>query len=579
MKLATFGHRLVPALLGVLVVLCALPRIREQPLLVASVGGAALFMGLWHLALARGGSKREIMPNLKPNHYVQLVCHLSIYAWWGSRWPQVGLSAPLIVAEIAFAYLFEMGLAWTRGVPWRSGFGPVPITLSMNLFLWFKDDWFGWQFAMLALAFLSKEFLQWNRDGVRRHIFNPSAFGLSVAALVLIPFNLSHVTWGEEIATTLAYPAHIYIVIFALGLIVQFRFPIILMTMAAVSGCVLFQWLDHRETGNYLFIDTTLPIAVFLGMNFLFTDPMTSPRTTLGKLIFGGAYGALVVFEYRWLQSMGRPAVGDQHPVNVTYFDKLIQVPLLNLAVPALDWLGRKVNLEKFKFDLNIPAVRYGFLAAWVPIFFFGFLPGFTEHPGRSLGFWSDQCEASVGHADYKGDPAKDAFCRNFALFLRDACQAKPEGWEIACNKLGTLYEDGVGVVENETLAASLHDSACDGKYSPACVDLGVMALEGRGMKTEPEAALNLFRAACAADDADGCQNLGALLGRSAGADPARLTEARGYLVRAAHMYTEKCSHGDEDACERIRETEGPAAPPPGTPPAGSAAPASSEQP
>ena len=574
MNLATFGHRLVPALIGVLVALCALPRIHGEPLLLVSLLGAAVVMTLWHLLLARGGSKREIIPNLKPNHYVQLVCHLSIYIYWGAHWPQVGLSAPLIIAELAFAYLFEMGLAWTRGVPWRSGFGPVPITLSMNLFLWFRDEYFGWQFAMLALAFLSKEFLQWNRDGVRRHIFNPSAFGLTVAALILIPFDLSHTTWGEEIATTLAYPPHIYVVIFALGLIVQFRFPIILMTMAAVSGCVFFQWLYVRDTGLYLFIDTTLPIAVFLGMNFLFTDPMTSPRTTLGKLIFGFAYGALVVFEYRWLQTMSRPSMGHDHPENVTYFDKLIQVPLLNLTVPALDWLGRKLSLERFKFDLNIPKVRYGFIAAWIPIFFFGLLPGFADHPGRSLGYWSDRCSDSVGHDDYTGERATDPYCRNFSLFLRDACQAKAESWALACNKLGTLYEDGVGVPRNDVLAARLHNSACDEEYPAACVDLGIMALEGRGMKAAPEAALNLFRAACEADEADGCQNLGALLARSSKSDADMLAESRRFLEKAARMYGEKCAAGDEDACVREHETA-----PPGHAPAPSEQPPPSEEP
>jgi hypothetical protein len=408
MSLADFGHRLVPAFIAFLALLCALPRIHGHPVLLASVGGVAVVMGLWHFLLARSGAKREILPNLKPNHYVQLVCHLSIFIWWGTAWPQVGLSAPLIAAEVAFAYLFEMAFAWTRGKPWRSGFGPIPITLSMNLFLWFKDDWFYWQFAMLAIAFIQKDAFHWTRDGVKRHIFNPSAFALSVAALILIPFDLSYTTWGEEIATTLAYPANIYVVIFALGLIVHFRFPIVLMTMSAVAGCVFFQWLHWRETGNYIFVDATVPIAVFLGMNFLFTDPMTSPRTTLGKLIFGFLYGSLVVFEYKWLSTMGRPAMGDAHAVNVTYFDKLIQVPLLNLMVPALDYVGRKVNLEKFKFDLTIPKVRYGFLAAWIPIFWFGFLPGFVDHPGSHLGFWSDRCADSVGHDDYKGDPKND---------------------------------------------------------------------------------------------------------------------------------------------------------------------------
>jgi hypothetical protein len=562
MSLADFGHRLVPAFIAFLGLLCALPRIHGHPVLLASVGGMAVLMGVWHFVLARSGAKREILPNLKPNHYVQLVCHLSIYIWWGTAWPQVGLSAPLIAAEVAFAYLFEMAFAWTRGKPWRSGFGPIPITLSMNLFLWFKDDWFYWQFAMLALAFIQKDAFHWTRDGIKRHIFNPSAFALSVAALILIPFDLSYTTWGEEIATTLAYPANIYVVIFALGLIVHFRFPIVLMTMSAVAGCVLFQWLHWRETGNHLFVDATVPIAVFLGMNFLFTDPMTSPRTTLGKLLFGFLYGSLVVFEYKWLSTMGRPAMGDSHPVNVTYFDKLIQVPLLNLMVPALDYLGKKVNLERFRFDLTIPQVRYGFLAAWIPIFWFGFLPGFVDHPGKHLGFWSDRCADSVGHDDYKGDPKDDPFCKNFALFLMDGCKARQPGWDHACNTLGTLYEDGVGVQRNDPFATQLHATACDARYAKACTDLGNMALEGRGGPVNAGAAKDFFRQACDAGDADGCQNLGTVLARGAHGNPAVLNEARALLARALMQYEKDCKAGTQDACDRLQEIRAATAPP-----------------
>lgn len=558
MTLAQFGHRLVPAFLGFLLLICALPRVHGHPVLLASVAGAAVVLGLWHFLLARSGRPREIEPNLKPNHYVQLFCHASIYAYWGWFWPQVYQSMPLILAQVAFGYLFEMALAWTRGKAWRSGFGPVPIVFSLNLFLWFKDDWFYWQFPMLALAFLQKDLLHWTRDGVRRHIFNPSAFALSVAALILIPFDLSYTTWGEEIATTLAQPPGIYIWIFLLGLIVQYRFPILTMTMSAVAGCVLFQWLDFRETGNYIFVDTTVPIAVFLGMTFLFTDPMTSPRSNLGKILFGFLYGAAVVWEYKWLQGMGRPAIGDSPAVNVTYFDKLIQVPFLNLMVPVFDWIGRRLSLERLKFNLELKPVRYGMLALWLPVFWFAFLPGFTEHPGGKIGFWEDKCNLNPTQ--------DDPFCRNFALFLKDHCERTGANAPIACDQLATLYEDGVGVPENNLLAARLHEKACEGGRPVACTNLGVMFLEGRGGPADLETAKKLFRRACEAEDPDGCQNLGAVLGQTARGDRAAIGEAMKLLEKAHGMYRKRCEEGDQDACARLTEIGGPAG---GAPPAG----------
>jgi hypothetical protein len=298
-------------------------------------------------------------------------------------------------------------------------------------------------------------------------------------------------------------------------------------------------------------------------MNFRFTDPMTSPRTTLGKIMFGFAYGSLVVFEYIWLQKLGHPAIGNLPPTNVTYFDKLIQVPLLNLAVPALDLLGRRLPLEKLKFDLEIPKVRYLFLGLWIPLFLFGFLPGMAEHPGRRFGYWSEKCDAAMADPARTGDPAEDPFCRNLALFLRDSCNAGRVTPPDDCNLLGTMYEDGVGVPRNDAYGALLHEKACERGLSVACSDLGLMSLEGRGMAADPKLALDLFKRACDGGAADGCQNYGAVLGQRSGGDPARIAEAKAALVRAASLYTQHCEAGDGDACKRIEEIKaGNRAPP-----------------
>ena len=46
-----------------------------------------------------------------------------------------------------------------------------------------------------------------------------------------------------------------------------------------------------RRPAFTFFYDSYIPIAVFLGMHLLFTDPSTSPRTELGRMIFGALYG------------------------------------------------------------------------------------------------------------------------------------------------------------------------------------------------------------------------------------------------------------------------------------------------
>ena len=91
----------------------------------------------------------------RPQHYIQMCCHLAVY-YWGWYWAPVYPFAPLLAAQLCFAYAFDILLAWTRRQPFSMGFGPVPIVFSTNLFLWFTDDWFAFQFLLIAVGFLGK---------------------------------------------------------------------------------------------------------------------------------------------------------------------------------------------------------------------------------------------------------------------------------------------------------------------------------------------------------------------------------------------------------------------------------------
>ena len=71
-------------------------------------------------------------------------------------------------------------------------------------------------------------------------------------------------------------------------------------------------------------------------MHLLFTDPSTSPRTELGRILFGVLYGLTTVLLYDLLLSANTPG----------FYDKLLQVPLLNLSVILLDRLARSPMLK-----------------------------------------------------------------------------------------------------------------------------------------------------------------------------------------------------------------------------------------
>ena len=242
-----------------------------------SFWGVSLSLLIWQLWLlyrsAAVGRSLEIQIRITRAHYVQAMVQLCIYLYWGWYWRSVYDQATLILAQLVFAYVFDMLLCWSRRSQWILGFGQFPIVLSTNLFLWFKDDWFIWQFAMIAVGQLGKEFFRWTKDGRVTHIFNPSGFSLTVFSIGLLATGNTELTWGREIAKTLLSPDSIYVVIFLLGLVVQYFFSVTLMTLAAVTALYLLNVIYTSATGVYYFIDINIPIAVFLGLHLLVTDP------------------------------------------------------------------------------------------------------------------------------------------------------------------------------------------------------------------------------------------------------------------------------------------------------------------
>src|SRR5690349_20294357 len=186
-----------------LVVLSQLPLLDQRPVVSASILGAAGVLLAWNVLLfgvLRRGETVKLEIVLRRQHYLQAVLQGSLILYWGYYWREVYHAAPLIVAQLLFAYAFDSLLSWTHRRYFALGFGPFPIIFSITLFFWFKDQWFYWQFVMVALGFLAKEFLRWKRDGINTHIFNPSSFPLAVVSVFLLLTSTSDMTWGFLVA-------------------------------------------------------------------------------------------------------------------------------------------------------------------------------------------------------------------------------------------------------------------------------------------------------------------------------------------------------------------------------------------
>jgi hypothetical protein len=447
---------LLPLLfIAAFVAMNALPPVRANSRLAWSFWGAAIGLSVWYAWLVATvvgrGRTLVVRTDIRKQHYLQACAQGSVLLYWGFYWREVYDSAHLIVAQLVFAYAFDMLLSWSRRDDYTLGFSQFPVIFSINLFLWFKPDWFYLQFALVASGFLAKELIRWEKNGRRVHVFNPSSFPLGLFSLVLLLTASTDMTWGQEIATTLNNAPHIYLFIFLIGLPGQFLFGVTTMTMSAVVTMYLFGLAYFALTGVYYFVDSYIPIAVFLGMHLLFTDPSTSPRGELGRVLFGVLYALSVVAVYGLLSRLGMP----------TFYDKLMAVPLMNLAIKGIDrfaqrpfvsrfdpahlgqWLvGRRRNLAY----IGIWAIVFGAMSSVQAV-------GDT-HRGQWIPFWMEACAED-----------RPSGCRQLGVLVSGYCRAG-SGW--ACNEYGVLIQPSI---RPET-AGRAFQSACDLGFSAGCDNL-----------------------------------------------------------------------------------------------------------
>jgi len=308
---------------------------RHAPAL--SILAATALLMVWQLVLfvclpdpARHLSVERVVT--KP-HVIQAVLQTCLFVYWGLYWNDVRDYAPLIVVQLSFAYGFDMLWSWSRYRVWRAGWGPIPIVLSLNLFLWMKEDFFFLQFVLIMLTWLGKELVRWKRGQHTTHIVNPSAFSLALMSVLMLSTDTLGVTRGADLVTSFLLPPNFYEVVFLLGVVGQLLFLTTLVTLGAAVSQYLLYLAATALVGIAL---TPHPIdeAVFLGLTLLVTDPATSPKTNMGKLLFGVTYGCGVFFLFVLLRLSQQPA----------FVDKILMVPVVNLLVPTFDKLGNSFH-------------------------------------------------------------------------------------------------------------------------------------------------------------------------------------------------------------------------------------------
>ncbi len=580
-----------------------LPRVRNNPRLefafITAAAVLAIFYVIFRVRLT--SSKRVLHYTFVPQkaHYVQMMMQGLIYLYWGLYWREVFPFLPFIAAQILFVYTLDMLITWSRKDDWVLGFGPMPIILSTNLFIWFRDDWFIFQFVLISVGVLGKQFFRWHREGKLVHIFNPSAFSAFVISVALLATHTTRFTWGEDIATTVSRPPYIYLEIFLLGLVVQSLFSVTLVTLTSAATLLVLNLGYTHTTGVYHYIDSSIPVSVFLGLHLLITDPATSPRKTIGKILFGVLYGGAVFGLYSALRWYGQP----------DFYDKLLCVPILNLMVPGLDRLSDALaksrvadKLRFLKSDWAFNPARYNFahMALWALLFggmvSTGFLAKGAAHPGNNINFWAQACQdgkwngcktyvqaltitcqfnraqaclsagevlseadlvprdAALASNEYSRactlgvpeacDNLRALVRRGGAAALQKKCSSYGEDYNgESCYTLGSLLSDGnMGLPLDPERAFQAFEQSCANEFAHGCGRVGQSYLGGVGTAANPTLALTNFEKACRNRDASSCADLGDLY-RSG-------TAGVKNEVLAARRFQEACDLGMSSACQ-----------------------------
>lgn len=566
------------------------PSIRSNRNLLASVAGAAVVLLGWAVLLLlsnRGaGRRQELVRESTPADVVHSLTLAAFFVYWAYASGPVRAVAALIVAQAVFAYVFDMLLVWSRRESYTLGWGLLPVVGTLNLFLWFHDDWFAFQLGLVAVAVLARQFLLWDRNGNRVPVINPVALALVLASVGIVAAGRPGLTSGEEHGALLFQPQWIYLAIFAVTLPWLYLRRLAALTLPAVLALYLFNLVYLRMTGTYFFVDATIPVAVFLSIHLLLTAAETLPASELGRILAGGLYAGAVVGLHALLRRSGVP----------TFHAVWLPIPVLNLLSPALDWVAR-IRVLRFVSPEHL-AARLGpgfrnaaYTAMWMAAF-----AGLSTvkavgdaHEARTVPFWYQACE------DHR-----PAGCQRYGELLRVHCTAE-SGW--ACNELGVLVSEqrvsstenlglfferacsfgsDAGCVNRASFRAARTDfghatptlldfreilrqgkairektpfrilsRACAEGWMAGCDRLASVYFQGTGVAVDKSKSAALELKACDGRHAPACANLGLMFNNGDGV-PQDRAKALDYLSKACDLGMAKaCKWLDEESAKR----------------------------
>ena len=177
---------------------------------------------------------------------------------------------------------------------------------------------------------------------------------------------------------------------------------------------------------------------------------------------------------------------------------------------------------------------------------------------------------------------AKDAYLKNNYLTAKKhyerACRL---GDMLGCSGVGTLFERGLGVLQDFTKAAQYYQyackngdtfgcfhlhmlesgpntieyysKACDDENKEACLILANRYYQGMGIQKDADSATNYYQKACVLKSPEGCFNLGILYQNGEGKVKQNSETALAYFYLARQYFENECQNKKQSSCEILR--------------------------
>ncbi len=156
-----------------------------------------------------------------------------------------------------------------------------------------------WTYALCGVLSIGSKFLLRLKG---KHIFNPSLFGIIFCITFTNDAWVSPGQWGTEYMLIAFFIACALLVLLKVGRIdVSLAFLGTLMLLQYIRTCIYFG--DNFQVFLKPFLSGTVLLFAF----FMITDPMTSPKSRKGRLIWGALIGGLTFYLTNYEQNYTAP--------------------------------------------------------------------------------------------------------------------------------------------------------------------------------------------------------------------------------------------------------------------------------